>query len=117
MVLNILYCCGNKYRCRTYCIATDKLLQFTDECAVCGNSIAQVVKIVDGKSKVIVRKRGQQALQLLQRYLKLPIEYSNIDSGTYANSLIYFNNRGQIYDFNYRKIGKNEDFCGNVITN
>ena len=86
-------------------------MQFTDECVVCGNCVAQIVKIVNGVSKVIVRKRGLQAIQLLQRYLKMPIEYGIDKGGTYANSLIYYNNRGQVYDFNHRRIGSNEDFC------
>lgn len=107
-----LYCCGHLHTCRTYCISTNKLLQFTDECAVCGSCIAQIVKIVKNKSKVITRKKNKQALQLLRRYLTSTVEYKNIN-GTYANSLIYYNNRGQIYDFNNQRVGTNEQFCMN----
>ena len=114
---NILYCCGYKHRCRVYCIGNNKLLQFTDECAICGNCIAQIVKMINGSAKIVVRKRGLQAIQLLQRYLNLPIEYQSDKGGTYANSLIYYNNRGQVYDFNHRRVGSNEDFCNVAPSN
>lgn len=104
-----LYCCGQLHKCRTYCIGTNKLLQFTDECIVCGSCIAQIVKIVNNKAKVVCRKKNKQAIQLLQRYLKADIEY-DVGKGSYANSLIYYNNKGTIFDFNNQRVGTNESF-------
>lgn len=86
-------------------------MQFVDECSVCGSCVAQIVKIVNGHAKVIKYKRNEQAVQLLRRYLKEEIQYKLL-GGTYANSLIYYNNRGNIFDFNNQKVGTNEDFCG-----
>lgn len=107
-----LYCCGYLHKCRTYCIGVNKLLQFTDECAVCGSCIAQIVKIVNNKPKVVVRKKNEQAVLLLQRYLIVnPTE--DVKNGTFANSLIYYNNRGEIFDFNNQKVGTNDDFVEN----
>lgn len=104
-----LYCCGHLHKCRTYCIGTNKLLQFVDECAVCGSCVAQIVKITNHKPKVVVRKKNKQAIQLLQRYLTVTFK-GDIPKGTYANSLIYYNNRGNVFDFNNQKIGTNADF-------
>lgn len=88
------------------------MLQFTDECAVCGSCIAQIVKVVNNKPKVVVRKKNEQAILLLQRYLIVnPTE--DIKNGTFANSLIYYNNRGEIFDFNNQKVGTNDDFVEN----
>ena len=90
------------------------MLQFLDRCDVCGNTIAQIIKFSGSKKKIIVRKKNKQALALLKRYIDCPTE-CKILSGTYANSLIYYNNRGTIFDFNNYKIGKNEDFIQSTL--
>ena len=108
-MLEALYCCGQLHECRNYFISSNKILQFVDECSKCGSCVAQIVKFVRGKHRVVVRKKNKQALQLLQRYFNSPIEYKEL-GGTYANSLIYYNNRGTIFDFNNCKVGENEDF-------
>ena len=107
---NHLYCCGYLHECRTYCIGSNKYLQFVDQCSVCNACIAQIVKIVNNKQKVICRKINKQAVQLLERYLTNIADFKE-SKGTYSNLFIYYNNRGDIYNFNNQKIGTNAEFC------
>ena len=110
---NLIYCCGYMHECRTYCIGGDKYLQFIDGCCVCDTCIAQIVKVIKGKYKIIVRKTNKQAIQLFERYLTSVADFKE-HKGTYSNLFVFYNNRGDIYNFNNQKVGTNEQFCASL---
>ena len=87
-----------------------KRLYFLNSCCVCGQSIAQIkICTKKGEIKTIGRYRGEKAVKLRDDVIK-KIKQFKASGGSWQNQLIFYNNKGDIYNFNNQKVGKNEDF-------
>lgn len=55
------------------------------------------------------RYRGEKAVKVRDKTIK-EIKKFKGSNGSWQNQLIFYNNKGDIYNFNNQKVGKNEDF-------
>ena len=93
-----------------------KKLFFLDECPFCGHTIASLQECSqDGMLKVLARKTDKEAILLRNKLAKFFSQDFKEKKGSYNNEIIFYNNRGDIFNFNNYKVGKNEDFCMNKL--
>ncbi len=109
-----VFCCGGIQPSIIYnlpavnCIW--KRYYFLNECTYCGQSIGILrIKSKSGRVKDIKRYRGLKAVQYRNKIIKQNYIFK-VPAGSLADERTYYNNRGIIYNFNNRKVGKNEDF-------
>lgn len=89
-----------------------KRLFFLDECPFCGNTVASLQECSkDGMLKILTRKTGKEALLLRDKLSKFAYKDFKPQSGSYSNQIIFYNNKGDIFNFNNYKVGTNEQFC------
>lgn len=114
VILSTVYCCGFNQESKVYNLPAVncawKKLFFLNACCVCGQCIAQLkICTKKGEIKIIGRYRGEKALAIRDKIIK-EIKKYKAANGTWQNQLIHYNNKGDIYNFNNQKVGKNEDF-------
>lgn len=78
------------------------------ENAVCIATLVASTK--KGIIKLCTRK-NLDALRLKDKLTKHILKDFKIKQGSYSNELIYYNNKGVIFNFNNYKVGTNEQFC------
>lgn len=109
-----IYCCGYIQPAKFYnlpalnCIW--KRYYFLEECLRCGQTIGVLqIKTKTGEIKTLHRFKGLKAQKYRDKIIK-ENQVFKVGSGSLANERTYYNNKGIIYNFNNRKVGKNEDF-------
>lgn len=91
-----------------------KKLFFLDECPFCGHTVASLQECKkDGTIRILARKTDKEALKLRNKLSKFAYLEFKPKQGSFSNELIFYNNRGTIYNFNDYKVGSNKDFCEN----
>ena len=112
-----IYCCGYDHRAKVYNLPSKrgrwKKLYFLDECPFCGNSVCALWQCNDdGMLKLLARKTNTEALRLRDKLIKFVVKKEfRTRQGSFSNEIIYYNNKGDIFNFNNYKVGKNADFC------
>jgi len=92
-----------------------KRLYFLDSCAFCSQTVAAIWECsIDGTLKLITRKTGQKAIKLRDKIISKKMKDFKVLNGTFSNEIVYYNNRGNIYNFNNRKIAPQEKFLINI---
>ena len=62
--------------------------------------------------KLLARKTNTEALRLRDKLIKFVVKKEfRTRQGSFSNEIIYYNNKGDIFNFNNYKVGKNADFC------
>lgn len=115
MTVNKVYCCGYNQEARVYYLPAVnciwKRYYFLDECFVCGQTIGVLqIKTKSGEIKNLHRFKGEKAFKYRDKIIK-ENQVFKVGSGSLQNERTFYNNSGIIYNFNNRKVGKNEDFC------
>lgn len=115
ILLDTVYCCMTEHKARVYNLPTKrsrwKKLFFLDECPFCGHTVASLQVCNDnGELKILARKTDTEALKLRNKLAKYASKDFKTKKGSYSNEIIFFNNRGDIFNFNNYKVGTNEDF-------
>lgn len=110
-----LYCHGDR-PCKVYHLPTKrgrwKRLYFLDECPFCGHTVASLQICTDsGLIKIVARRLDGEAIRLRDKLAKFVLRDFKTKHGSFSNELIFYNNRGIVYNFNDYRVGKNEDFC------
>lgn len=110
-----LYCHGD-HPCKVWNLPTKrgrwKKLFFLDECPICGHTVASLQLCNnDGMLRILLRKTDKEAIKLRDKLTKYAFKSFSTKKGTFSNQLIFYNNRGIIYNFNDYKVGENKDFC------
>ena len=116
VLLESVYCCRKEHKARVYNLPSKrgrwKKLLFLDECPYCGNTVASLQECTkDGELRIIARKTGPEALILRNKLAKFINKDFKTRSGSFSNEIIFYNNKGIVFNFNNYKVGKNEDFC------
>lgn len=112
---NSVYCCLTEHPAKVYELPTHarwKRLYFLDECPFCHNTVASL-QICDlkGNIKVLSRKTNKEAEKLRDKVLRhLEKRIFKPLTGSLENERLLFNNKGIVFNFNNRRVGKNEDF-------
>lgn len=77
------------------------------------NSVCIATLVASTKKGIIkiCTRKNLDALRLKDKLTKYILKDFKVKQGSYSNELIYFNNRGIIYNFNNYRVGKNDDFC------
>lgn len=89
-----------------------KKLFFLDECPFCGHTVASLQECTnDGQLRILARKIDKEAILLRNKLAKYISKDFRTKKGSFNNELIYYNNKGNIFNFNNYKVGRNEDFC------
>lgn len=113
-----LFCCNLEQPCKVYNLPSKKLwkrLFFLDRCALCSQTIAAIWECsMDGTLKLITRKTGEKAINLRNKIISKKMKEFTVLSGTFSNEIVYYNNRGNIYNFNNRKVASQEKFLLNI---
>lgn len=65
--------------------------------------------------RILSRKVDADAIRLRDKLVKYAFKDFQPKQGSYANELVYYNNRGIVYNFNDYKVGRNEDFCNKEL--
>lgn len=81
------------------------------------DSVCIATLVISTKKGIITlctRKNGE-ALKLKDKLAKYILKDFKVRSGSYSNEIIYYNNKGIIYNFNDYRVGKNEDFCNKEL--
>lgn len=116
---NICYCCGFDQKCKVYELPTRKAwkrLYFLDECGICGQTVASLQECdYYGNIKILKRLTGNAAIRLRNKIALNKIYFDNPKTGSYSNELILYNNQGIVFNFNNRRVGKNEDFINRTV--
>ena len=112
---NTVYCCLQEHPAKVYELPTCarwKRLYFLDECPFCHNTVASL-QICDknGKIKILSRKTNKEALKLRDKVLKhAEKRLFKPLTGSLENERLLFNDKGIVFNFNNRRVGKNDDF-------
>lgn len=111
----VLYCHGD-HPCKVWNLPTKrgrwKRLYFLDECPICGHTVASLQLCSDdGMLRILSRKQDEEAIRLRDKLVKYAIQEFKTKQGSFSNEIIYYNNKGIVYNFNNYRVGKNEDFC------
>lgn len=117
-MLDTVYCCGQEHRAKVYNLPSKKRwkrLYFLDECPFCGHTIASLQECDYDGSLRVIRKIDKEALKLRDRLAKYQRKDFKPREGSFNNELILYNNRGDIFNFNNYKVGRNEDFCNKEL--
>ncbi len=69
-----------------------------------------VIFTKEGIKKLCIKKNAE-ALRLKNKLAKHILRDFKIRCGTYTNEIVYYNNRGTIFNFNNYKVGTNAEFC------
>lgn len=110
-----LYCHGDRIA-KVYNLPTNrgrwKRLYFVDECPICGHTVASLqICTTNGYVKIVARKLDAEAIKLRDKLAKYELKDFKVREGSYSNELIYYNNKGIVFNFNNYRVGTNEDFC------
>lgn len=115
-MLDTVYCCMTEHKAKVYNLPSKKgrwkRLYFLDECPFCGHTIASLQECSnDGTLKILARKTDKEAIILRDKLTRFAFKEFKPREGSFPNEIIYYNNRGIVYNFNDYKVGKNEDYC------
>ena len=104
-----------EHRARVYNLPSKKgrwkRLYFLDECPFCGHTIASLQECSNsGIIKILTRKVDKEAIRLRDKLTKYIKKDFKTKKGSFSNEIIFYNNRGNIFNFNNYRIGTNEDF-------
>ncbi len=105
-------CCNIKQVGRIYDLAANTHLIYIDSCDCCGQPIAEIKqKLPLGNYKTIVRRNGEAAIRLFEKYgiEKKEINYKTY-SGAYEKEYNFINKFGVIYNENGVKIAPQDEF-------
>lgn len=111
-----IYCCLADHKSKVYNLPSKrgrwKRLYFLDECPFCRHTVASLQECdQEGHIKILARKTDKDALQLRDKLTKFISKDFKPRQGSFSNEIIYYNNKGDIFNFNNYKVGVNEDFC------
>lgn len=107
-------CCNLKFVAREYFIGSNnkisRSLFFADSCPKCLKPIAEIRQIDDfGNQRTILRRKGEAALNLQKKYMQIALKFQS-KKGSRVNEYTYYQNNGNIYNFNNRFIATHNDF-------
>lgn len=69
---------------------------------------------MDGTLRLVVRKSGKRAVDLMNKIVSKKIEDYCVAVGSANNERVYYNNKGVIYNFNNRRISAQAKFLKNI---
>lgn len=113
-----LFCCNLDQPCKVYEMPSRKAwkrLYFLNSCAICGKSIATIWECsMDGTLRLVVRKSGVRAVELMNKIVSKKIKEFRVAVGSANNEMVYYNNKGVVYNFNNRRISSQDKFLKNT---
>lgn len=116
--IGYIKCCNVLFTAKEYYLNPKNFLKrslfFADECPKCGQAIAEIrEKDLKGFTKVSLRRRGQAAINLREKYLGEIKHEMNMQKGSKTDEYTYYLDKGNIYNLNSRFISTHADFIRN----
>lgn len=111
LIFNKISCCNNSLKGRVYYIDDKRYLIFADSCPNCNRAIAEIRhKNKKGELCINVRRSGESALRLFEKYYSKRVFEWKIPFGTKRGEYTFINKFGVVFNENGVRIAPQDEF-------